>query len=169
MGPDDERPADYGLTTVAEAVNRKRVYRLYRSLGLVVHHRTRKRPTVKREPLALPTAPNERWSMDFVSDALADGRRFRTFTLVDDFTAECPVLEADRSLTGDRVVAILERVGPRGAFPGRFAVTTGPSSGATCSISGRTSARSACSSSSPASRPEIPSSSASTAGFGTSV
>ena len=67
--------------------------------------------------------------MDFVSDALANGRRFRTFTLVDDFTAECPVLEVDRSLTGDRVAAILERVGAVRGFPREIRCDNGPEFG----------------------------------------
>jgi putative transposase len=65
--------------------NRKLVYRLYRELGLAVRRRRRKRVAVARAPLAVPTGPRVRWSMDFVSDALASGRKFRALTIVDDY------------------------------------------------------------------------------------
>src|SRR5687768_2595127 len=64
--------------------NHKLVYRLYREAGLSVRRRARKRVALPRQPLARPTGPNQRWSMDFVTDALADGRKFRSFTIVDD-------------------------------------------------------------------------------------
>jgi putative transposase len=60
--------------------------------------------------MAIPRGPNQRWSMDFVSDALADGRRFRILALVDDFTRECLCLVADTSLPGLRVVRELDAV-----------------------------------------------------------
>ena len=59
-------------------VNRKLTYRLYREEGLGVRRRKRKRVSVPRTPMDAPTEPNERWSMDFVSDALADGRKIRS-------------------------------------------------------------------------------------------
>lgn len=98
-------------------VNRKRVYRLYRELGLVVRRRKRKRVAVPRGPLPRPTRPNQEWSMDFVSDALAAGRKFRCFTLVDDSTHEALALEADFSLPAERVVAALEAVGAERGLP----------------------------------------------------
>lgn len=96
-------------------VNRKVVYRVYRELGLSVRRRKRKRVAVVRQPLAAPTGPNRRWSMDFVSDALGDGRKFRGFTVVDDFTRECVALDVARSFTGACVAGVLDRViGERG-------------------------------------------------------
>src|SRR6266568_4867438 len=72
------------------AVNHKRVYRLYREEGLAVRRRQRKRIGVaERQPLVIPTRPNERWSMDFISDALSEGRKFRSLNIVDDFNREC--------------------------------------------------------------------------------
>ena len=71
-------------------VNRKRVYRLYREEGLAVRRRKRKRiGLVERKPLPKPAAANISWSMDFVSDGLADGRRIRCLNIVDDCTREC--------------------------------------------------------------------------------
>ncbi len=68
-----------------------------------------------RRPISVPDGPNQRWSMDFVSDAFTDGRRFRVFTLVDDFTRECLALVADTSLSGRRVARELDAViGRRG-------------------------------------------------------
>jgi putative transposase len=71
-------------------VNHKRVYRLYRAEGLAVRQRRRKRlASALRTVLPPPSAPNERWSMDFVSDQLVGGTRLRAFNVVDDFTREC--------------------------------------------------------------------------------
>jgi len=90
-------------------VNRKLVYRVYRERGLSVRRRKRKRAAVVRQPLVVPQRPNARWSMDFVSDALGDGRKFRGFTVVDDFTRECVALDVARSFTGHCVARILDR------------------------------------------------------------
>lgn len=75
----------------------------------------RQRALGTRAPMTLPQGPNQRWSLDFVSDVLADGRRFRVLVIVDDFTRECLALVADTSLSGRRVVCDLDRiVGRRG-------------------------------------------------------
>jgi len=89
-------------------VNRKRVQRVYRAAGLHVRRRRRKRVSVARLPARAPTQPNERWSMDFVSDTLGDGRAFRTFTLVDDCTRECPGLLVDVALRAARITQFLD-------------------------------------------------------------
>lgn len=92
-------------------VNAKRIYRLYREEELIVRTKQR-RKMARRERVPSPTVagrPNERWSMDFVSDRLADGRSFRILTVVDQFTRECVCLEADRSMTGMKVAQALER------------------------------------------------------------
>jgi putative transposase len=84
-------------------VNAKRVYRLYSDEGLTVRTKPRKRLASRpRVPLPAPTRPNERWSMDFVSARFADGRWFRTLTVLDVYTRESLALVADRSLTGSR-------------------------------------------------------------------
>lgn len=75
-----------------------------------MRRRKRKRVAVTRSPILAPTGPNERWSMDFVSDALGDGRKFRALTIVDDFTRESPAIEVEFSLTGERVARVLERL-----------------------------------------------------------
>lgn len=108
------------------AVNVKRVRRLYRQLGLAVtRRRGRKRVAVPRQPIVPPTRPNERWSIDFVSDAVAGGRRFRCLTIVDDCTRECPAIEVDTSLTGERVVAVLERLAVTRGLPAVIVLDNG--------------------------------------------
>ena len=98
-------------------VNHKRIYRLYRAEGLAVRRKKRKRLAAGvRVVLAAPTRPNERWSMDFVHDTLASGRKFRTLNIVDDLTREALAIEVDTSLGGARVVRVLDRlVALRGA------------------------------------------------------
>lgn len=87
-------------------VNHKAVYRLYFEEGLQVRKRKRKRVArAERQPMLLPAAANERWSMDFQHDLLATGQRFRTLNIVDDFSRECPAIEVDTSLPGSRVLA----------------------------------------------------------------
>ena len=93
-----------------QAVNVKRVYRLYREEGLAVRRRKRKR--LVREPAAEPrlTQPNQEWAMDFIVDGLANGRMVRILSVVDVFTRECLALEADTCLGSGRVTRVLERL-----------------------------------------------------------
>jgi putative transposase len=85
-------------------VNHKRLFRIFREEQLHVRRRGgRKRAMGTRAPMVLPLLPNQRWSPDFVSDQLTDGRRFRIMTVVDDCTRECLALIADTSLSGARV------------------------------------------------------------------
>ncbi len=90
-------------------MNHKKLRRLYREERLQVRHRKgRKRALGARTPLALPQGPNQRWSLDFMQDTFTDGRRFRIFCVVDDFTRECVALVADTSLSGARVARELD-------------------------------------------------------------
>lgn len=97
-------------------LNQKKLRRMYREEKLQVRRRGgRKRALGTRQPMALPGSANERWSLDFVSDAFTDGRRFRILAIVDDFTRECLRLVADTSLSGVRVARELNVViGRRG-------------------------------------------------------
>ena len=89
----------------------RRVKRLYRAEGLMVRTKGRKkRASHLRVPLATATAANQRWSMDFVTERLENGRYFRILTLIDQFTRECLVLWADASLTGQKVVFSLQKL-----------------------------------------------------------
>src|ERR1700728_588708 len=97
------------LTREGVVMNHKKLRRLYREERLQVRRRGgRKRALGTRAPMALPQGPNQRWSLDFVSDALADGRRFRILAMVDDFTREGLCLVADTSLSGNRVARELD-------------------------------------------------------------
>jgi putative transposase len=92
-------------------VNLKKVYRLYREEGLAVKRRRgRRRAIGTRAPIVVPRAPNQRWSLDFVSDQLANGRRFRILVVIDDFNSECLAAIPDFSLSGLRVIRELERL-----------------------------------------------------------
>lgn len=111
-------------------VNHKRVERLYREEGLQVRRRRRrKRVAVARQARPTPTRRGERWSMDFVQDTLADGRVFRCLTIVDDFTRECPVLEVDFGLSGERVARVLDRLTRTPGLPAAIVVDNGPEFG----------------------------------------
>jgi putative transposase len=99
-------------------LNHKKLRRLYAEEKLQVRRRGgRKRAVGARAPMVLPQAPNQRWSLDFVSDALADGRRFRILAVVDDFSRECLALVADTSLSGVRVARELDTVMARRGRP----------------------------------------------------
>ena len=86
-------------------INRKKTQRLYREEGLTVRRRRgRKRAVGARSPAPVPTLPNQRWSLDFVHDQMATGRRFRVLNIVDDVTRECLAAIPDTSISGKRVV-----------------------------------------------------------------
>lgn len=88
-------------------MNLKKLRRLYREEKLQVRKRGgRKRALGTRRPIGVPNGANERWSLDFVSDAFTDGRRFRVLAVVDDYTRECLTLVADTSLSGLRVARV---------------------------------------------------------------
>lgn len=108
-------------------VNHKRVYRLYRMAGLNLRRkrpRRRKAAAHRLERMSL-RAPNECWSMDFVSDALFDGRRFRALTVVDNFTKESLAIEVDAQLKGTDVVAVMERLRQGRGLPQRIQTDNG--------------------------------------------
>lgn len=86
------------------AVNHTKLRRIYREEGLQVRKRGgRKRALGTRKPMIVPEAVNQRWSLDFVSDAFTDGRKLRVFAVVDDCSRECLGLVADTSISGMRV------------------------------------------------------------------
>ena len=107
--------------------NHKRVKRVYDLLKLNIR-RKHKRRLPNREKIALeqPDSINKKWSMDFMSDALTDGRKFRTFNLIDDFNREVLAVEADTSLPAKRVVRILNRVIWERGKPNSIRVDNGP-------------------------------------------
>lgn len=99
-------------------MNQKKLRRLYREEKLQVRkHGGRKRALGTRRPMVLPDGPDQRWSLDFVSDAFTDGRRFRVLAVVDDYTRECLALVADTSLSGARVARELSALIARRGKP----------------------------------------------------
>lgn len=99
-------------------INHKKLRRLYALERLQVRRRGgRKRAVGTRAPMTLPQGPNQRWSLDFVSDTLTDGRRFRILAVMDDFTRECLCLVADTSLSGKRVARELDAIIARRGQP----------------------------------------------------
>lgn len=99
-------------------VNRKRVQRLYREEGLAVRRRGKKRrseaPRPIREPLG---APNQRWTMDFVSDTLSSGRPFRCLTVLDEHTRESLAIHVAHSIPSVRVIEVLEQLHAERGLP----------------------------------------------------
>ena len=109
------------------AVNHKRVYRLYREEGLAMRIRPRRRirwTGAVSSPVA--ARPNERWSIDFVSDCVSTGRVIRMLTVVDACTRECPAIEVDSSLGGLRVRRVLDRIACERGLPEAIVLDNGP-------------------------------------------
>ena len=107
--------------------NHKQVYRLYREEGLAMRIRQRRRirwSGVVVKPAA--SQPNERWSMDFVTDCVSSGKVIRMLTIVDDCTRECPAIEVDTSLGGLRVRRVLDRMASERGLPETIVVDNGP-------------------------------------------
>ena len=107
-------------------VNHKRVYRLYRLDGLMLRRKKRKRVSRNRVPMPLSTRPNEQWSMDFLSDQLADGRRLRVFAVIDQYSRESLAIEAGTSFPGSAVVLVLERIAQERGYPKSIVSDNGP-------------------------------------------
>jgi len=107
--------------------NHKRVYRLYREAALSVRkRRRRKQIMVDRQVLCAAGRPNEVWSIDFVMDALANGRRIKCLTIVDDFTRECLDIVVDYGISGEYVTHVLEQIGQFRGLPRAIRTDQGP-------------------------------------------
>ncbi len=128
-----ERYPRYGYPTLhgllrAEGLvqNAKRTYRIYREEGLQVRTKCRKKLQRPRVPMAVPDRVNERWSMDFVSDQMANGRRFRVLNVVDDFSRECVLQVPDFSISGQRVARELDQLAESRPLPTTIVCDNGP-------------------------------------------
>lgn len=107
--------------------NHKRVYRVYCETKLNLRRKYKRRlPSRHPQPLSVPTMLNHSWSMDFMSDALSYGRRFRTFNVMDDFNREILAIEIDLNLPGQRVVRVLDRIATQRGYPVRIRMDNGP-------------------------------------------
>jgi len=108
-------------------VNHKRTERIYREEGLALRKkRRRKGAAMVRVTLPTPERPNEKWSMDFITDTIVTGRRFRALAIIDQYSRECPVIEVDTSLGGRRVVGVLERLAETRGLPEVITIDNGP-------------------------------------------
>lgn len=107
-------------------VNHKRVERLYRQENLSLRRRKKKRPSHFRLVLPTPTRANQQWSMDFVSDCLYNGRRFRALTVIDKYTRESLAIEVSQSITGNYVSQILSWLCELRSKPEAITVDHGP-------------------------------------------
>jgi putative transposase len=107
--------------------NHKRVHRIYCQLKLNFRRKGKQRlPNRNPQPLSVPLAQNQSWSMDFMSDALKCGRRFRTFNVVDDFNREVLGIEVDLSLPSQRVIRALDRIAEWRGYPAQIRMDNGP-------------------------------------------
>jgi putative transposase len=108
-------------------LNHKKVYRLYSQEQLTVRCKGRKRlkSELRGQP-ALPAAMHELWTLDFISDALCDGRSFRTLNVLDTYSRQCLAMETDTSLTGERVVRVLDRLIAEHITPRILQIDNGP-------------------------------------------
>lgn len=114
-------------------VNHKRTERIYREEGLSLRKRKRKKiAAAARVVMPAPAGPNEKWSMDFVTDSLVTGRRFRALSIVDDYSRECLAIEMDTSLGGARVVAVLDRLAETKGLPRTITMDNGPEFTSSC-------------------------------------
>lgn len=110
-----------------EIVNHKKLYRIYTSMKLNIRKRAKKRlPARVKQQLFQPTQMNEVWSIDFMSDALWDGRKIRLLNVIDDYNREVLMIETDTSLPTLRVIRCLTEIANRRGFPKIIRVDNGP-------------------------------------------
>jgi len=108
-------------------INHKRTERIYKEEGLALRIRRRKKmAAIQRIEALAPTRVNERWSMDFVSDALSSGRKIRALTIVDEYSRKCHRIEVDTSIGGQRVTRVLDEIAQFEGLPSLITIDNGP-------------------------------------------
>src|SRR5688500_5021040 len=117
----------YRLWNKGYVWNHKRIYRVYTHMKLNIRRRAKKRlPDRVKEPLSIPETINQVWSIDFMSDSLVDGRKFRLLNIIDDYNRESLAIEVDTSLPSLRVIRVLERVTGERGKPSTIRTDNGP-------------------------------------------
>jgi len=117
----------YRLRYKGYSWNHKKLYRVYTSMRLNIRRRAKRRlPERVKIPLSIPTAPNQTWSLDFISDSLSDGRKFRLLNVIDDFNRQSLAVEADTSLPALRVIRVLENLITQKGKPANIRCDNGP-------------------------------------------
>lgn len=117
----------YRLWNQGHAWNHKRIYRVYTTMKLNIRRRAKKRlPERVKQALAVPTGPNQTWSIDFMLDRLTDGRKFRLLNVMDDFNRESLAIEVDTSLPSLRVIRVLEKLIAERGCPRAIRCDNGP-------------------------------------------
>lgn len=117
----------YRLRNKGEKINHKRLYRVYTHMKLNIRRRAKRRlPERVKQALSIPDGPNQMWSLDFMSDALTDGRKFRVLNIIDDYNRESLAVEVDTSLPALRVQRVLDQVVREKGLPANIRSDNGP-------------------------------------------